>query len=107
MNDIISRKAVLTMIGRVINSLEPHGHPAMGDDEVRIEMASRIAKMVSEMNTVSERETPVISRLSHGPAGTLVDMDGNVICTFNLQGKMTVQQAFAYAEAFIDSVNRI
>jgi hypothetical protein len=107
MSDNVSRKAILGMIDDMISGLEPHGHPAMGDDEIRIKTASEIARKILQMTPASEQVKPVISDLSHGAGGTLVDREGNVICTLNLHGKMTVQQAFAYAEAFIKAVNHM
>ena len=103
MSDSISRRSVLRLIERYINGLEPHGHPAMGEDEVKIRAASIIAKMVEEIP--SEPKTPVTSRLRHGSGGTLIDHEGNLICTMNLNGKMSLSQAFFYAEQFIKSTN--
>ena len=104
MSDSISRRSVLRLIERYINGLEPHGHPAMGEDEVKIRAASIIAKMVEEIP--SEPELPIIScNLRHGAGGTLIDHEGNLICTMNLNGKMSLAQAFFYAEQFIKSVN--
>lgn len=101
MTDSISRRSVLKLIERYINGLEPHGHPAMGEDEAKIRAASNIAKMIEEMPP----ELPIIGRLKHGSGGTLIDHEGNLICTMNLNGKMSLAQAFFYAEQFIKSIN--
>lgn len=106
MNITESKLQVLRAIEQYANSLEPHGHPAMGDDEIRIKTATEIHKIIREMVMPEDcqgDDSPVLQHLKHGAGGTLVNNDGIVVCTFNLKD-LSLREAFAYADLFIDAV---
>lgn len=107
MNITKSKTQVLRAIQQYANSLEPHGHPAMGDDEIRIQTAAEIHKIIREMEMPEDRRgddnSPVLQYLKHGAGGTLVNNNGDVVCTFNMKD-LSLSEAFAYADLFINAV---